>query len=265
METNPVNAATPAPPEGETVERWVADPKTDTYVKMRVPVSAVVEPEDRLNADALDTTGYDPNLNYFWANSNPDTHDSLRDKGYLPVRETVGGRHPLRETPGIPGKVVGYKDGRLFAMPRDFAERRRAREEARRIDEQRKRLFATDAELSEKLKGTGAEIREGGYGDFEARGGDGSRLRLENELGFGANPGLISGGGFDAQDSDALREANALETAQQYALNGPQVPPVPQRSTFGGYQGSPQYNQWQTTRDQQQQAVATRGAIRPSA
>lgn len=215
----------PVEPEGEKQEPMVLkpvyNPEKNQWEKKMVPASearVLSEVPDRADAYSLDTTGHDPDMQGYWGSSDP-SHPSnieLRMKGYAPVREAWSGcPFVVRDVPGI-GRAVTFGSLVLYEVPKEMADKRRARE-----------ISLRERDQWERMHGETNRIRDA------ADSFDGQAQLIEGESGLHSSMGPMDEddpavfSNMDEEDDYATGAASQL--SRQIAER--------QRRSFGGFRG----------------------------
>lgn len=110
------------PPEFVTVQEYNAD--KDVYENREVRLADITarSMQDRevelRDASDLDTSSYDQNYHYYWANKDNahPSYNEARRKGYAPVRKSDAFMHQVRKIEGL-GEVVTLGDLVLMQVP----------------------------------------------------------------------------------------------------------------------------------------------------
>ncbi len=232
----PAEAAAPPTPVVQTTEAMVLNEKTQRYEKKTIPIESLTEPKDRFGGDQMGLgldwdRGRGRDMHAYWANANPKYRVIEGQLGYRPVdpKEVpaeIRSRYMVEHVDGYDGECLVFGDAVLVECPQRDKQYRDARRE-KDAKTKKAELWGFGSEIDKMNDAHGNDARH----DIEAHTAIGGHI---DDL----DPGR-RGVRYGSQEMYE-QQADAEIEAEYGARGGP---------TFGGFQGTPQYNQTSWSRD----------------
>lgn len=207
---------------GDYVEKILPRPVAATITE-----NMMRETWEQAGSDRMDTEKYHPGMRRCFVNkdrSDPATVASF-ERGYVPCRDkkaALASGHQFGKVEGWEGEVAYIGDAVLLHCPNSMVEAREARL-------QHNREMHRQNAISEAKNSMEAIL------DPYRRNGD-NRTMVTADSAYTAREEAISGGNTDRAMQQAMAVQAAMERDRSYGHE------APSKQTFGGFNGTPEYN-----------------------